>query len=103
MSFPHYYKLCVVLQDEDSGVVLDGSTASSPVDILGTKQVSYMDYVPLWVAACSRGIVKVRTHLTVCTCLALSRRYLPCVLHATVGWTCSLCMYCAYVCVVVSN
>ena len=39
-------------------MVSDGG--SEGLDVLGTRMASYLDYIDIWVALCSRDAVKVR-------------------------------------------
>lgn len=59
LSLPPPMLLLLPKGQGTAGALLSGG-GSEGLDVLGTKMVSYLDYMDLWVALCSRDAVKVR-------------------------------------------
>ena len=50
----------LLLKGEGSTGVLVSDGGGEGLDVLGTRMASYLDYIDIWVALCSRDAVKVR-------------------------------------------
>ena len=61
LPLPSFLPSCIsLLKGEGSTGVLVSDGGGEGLDVLGTRMASYLDYIDIWVALCSRDAVKVR-------------------------------------------